>query len=469
MIIRNGYVITPTASGSGGGTYKIKVAELPNVTFQLLMGSAILQTKYTPAVTGGIVTFNVTDTGIYTIKALNTSSEELWTADVTVDVIGIYNVKVPDSSSGYALNRYTNDELHLICQNGYFSTMFDVKSKWNFVQSGSIMNNYDYFVEDVEQNAGKEEVLFRSCSPYQSGSYNINPRFSYLASSSATAFVNTYSSAGGMKYSAMRQRFMLQGEEVYSQATSLKPDDSTLTVGIPFSQLYYSDSDETSKIYTYVSSTDSFTEDTEFTYFSSSSAAQTGCKFIKGYFKSVGTLTEEQFNSGHYYSYNSSTYVYTLETTYSSSTSYYGFYKTLQENGIFVSAHSSLLSYLKRLDDKASTGLTNTTYVSNYSDYIDIPTVEQITGTNRSKTLFSSRNKSSTTSGGSIYSYNIPGEGTKRPAYDSFDLQATGYYYWTASTSSNYTYGFCFILNYGGIDYYSVHNTNYVRPGFKFS
>ena len=468
MIIRNNFVITPTAAGSGGGTYQIKVAELTGVTFKLLMGDAVLQTKATPAVTGGIVTFNITDPGIYKVRAVNTSDEELWEVEVTIDKIGIYNIKVPDSSTGYALNRYTNDQLHTICQNGYFSTMFDIKNKWNFRQTGSIMDNYDYFVEDIEKNGNKEEVLYRSCSPYQSGSYNINPRFAYLANEHATSFVTTYSSAGGMKYSAMRQRFMMQGEAVYSQATSIKPDSSTVVGGIPFSQYYYSDSNNTTKIYTYHPETDTFTEDEEFTYFSSSSVAQTGCKFVKGYFKSVGTLTEEQFNAGHYYTYNSSTYVYTLETTYSSLTSYYGFYETLQENGIFVTAHSSLMPYLKRLDDKASTGLTNITYVSNYSDYIDIPVVEQITGTNRSKKIFSNKNSSTSTTGNSIYSYNIPGEGTKRPAYDSFDLQATGYSFWTASTYSHYSNYFCYVNNIGGIYNNGVYGTSYVRPGFKF-
>ena len=63
---------------------------------------------------------------------------------------------------------------------------------------------------------------------------------------------------------------------------------------------------------------------------------------------SVGKLEESTFNSGNYYTFNSSKYLYTPATTYDSSTTYYGFFEALQKDGAFVSALSSINQYLKK-------------------------------------------------------------------------------------------------------------------------
>ena len=449
---------TTSASGGSGGDniiisgifYKITTADLPNTTINLSFGGGVIATQTTESDKASKVEFFVTQEGEYTITAIR-DGVTVWTNTVNVDNIGEFVVK-----SGKALTQYTKEEIHTILQGGVFSTMFSLGDKWRFVQSGSILTNVDFFVERVQAVDGKEIVDFRAVAG-ASSTYNINPYYAYLPNADATAFSSTYSSNGGYKYSAMRQRMMKAGEEVYSQATGIKPDDSTIEGGIPFSQIKYTNGG-TSGLYTYDRTNDTFTELSNFAYLSSQREVQ----FVKGYFKSVGAIDEATFTAGNYYTYNSSTYVYTPATTYASGTTYYGFYETLQEDGIFVNALSSLSDYMVRWDDDfASTGMTNTTKVVQTSDFVDIPCVENVTGTNMAMILFGG------TSAMNIGSYNIVGEGEKKPAYDDFQKQATGYTYWTRSANSNLSYSFCYIHYNGYINNTSVNSSSRARVGFR--
>ena len=446
MIINSQLSITQSG---GGGSYKITTAELPNTTINLSFGGQVIDTATTPATTGGKVSFEVSETGTYTITALS-GSTELWTNSVVVDNIGEFVVK-----SGKALANYTIEEMHTILQGAYFSTMFSLKDTFTLSASGNILNNHKFFVEKITQENGKEIVDFRMANQYSGGTYSINPTYYYLSSSSATSWSNSYSSNGGYKYSAMRQTMMKQGEAVYSQATSIKPDDSTLTNGIPFSQIKYTDSNDTSAVYSYDTATDTMTALASWT-------AGSTAYFVKGYFKNVGTIDETTFNSGNYYTYASN--IYTPATTYASGTTYYGFYETLQEDGIFANALSNAFgNKLVRFNDKASAGLTQTSYVTEFGDYGDIPAVEEITGINRTTTLLSG------SIGTSINAYNIAGEGSKKPAYDAFSVQATGSSYWTRSANSNNASHFCNIYNVGYIYSSGVRNGYGVRLGFRLS
>lgn len=61
-----------TETGDGGNYIaKIVCAELPGITFTLLNDTTTIDTQTTPAITGGIVTFNINETGTYTITASN--------------------------------------------------------------------------------------------------------------------------------------------------------------------------------------------------------------------------------------------------------------------------------------------------------------------------------------------------------------------------------------------------------------
>ena len=236
-------------------------------------------------------------------------------------------------------------------------------------------------MKKITKSNGKEIVDFRAVVG-ASSTYNIFPRMSYITSSSATSWTKTRYSYGGYKYSAMRQRMMKQGEDVYSQATGILPDDYTgsLTTGIKFSELKYTNGNSCS-IYEYSSSDDTMTL---LQTCRMSQPSDTGIMMIKGYFKSVGAIDETTFNAGVYYIYDSLNILYTKATSYASGTTYYGLYETMQEDGIFVNALSSLSDYLVRFNDYASAGGTQTSKVtSNPNDYVDIPAVEEITGINR--------------------------------------------------------------------------------------
>ena len=93
--------------------------------------------------------------------------------------------------------------------------------------------------------------------------------------------------------------------------------------------------------------------------------------------------------------------------------------------------------------------------------------VEEITGINRATRLWGNTRSSSSTNGTSVGCWNIAGEGTKRPAYDDFQVQATGTSYWTRSANSYSATSFCCVSNSGNVNYISVNISNGVRLGFK--
>ena len=429
------------------GSIVIRVADTANTQYQLLdVDLNVLQTK-TVASTGGIVDFTLSSTGTYFVKNVTKN----WQKVVSVDQIGVYNVR-----GDGILKEYTMAQIHDICQRGYFSAMFELKDTWVLNDEDSIFNGYAFFVENVTQNAdGTETAWFRMLKVYSGATYNINPYFYYLKSLTATSFTSQYSSVGGPKYSIMRQRMQRAGEDAWSQAIGIKPDGYTGTsTGIEFSKLYYTDGGgKTSSIYDYNIATDQMTALEEFTVSSSP-------RFVKGYFKNIGTITEDEFNAGYYYTYGSN--VYTLATTYSSSTTYYGFYETLQEDGIFYNAFKSIKDYMVLIERNYSTGSTNTSVLTTMADYVDLPVIEEMFGHNRTTKL---KSGTAATSAGF---YNIPGEGEKLEVYD-YDQWTTGQTYWTWSVYSGNTSYFCCVNNYGYCNDNYVTHTGSVRPGFRIN
>ena len=238
------------------------------------------------------------------------------------------------------------------------------------------------------------------------------------------------------------------------------PEDysGTLETGIKPSELYYTDRNGTlCKVYDYDKETDSFTE-TNVVIYTSTTIAQSGCKFIKGYFKSVGTIDEQTFNGGYYYVYDSTNFVYTRATTYASGTTYYGLYETLQEDGVFIAGLGSIRQYLVKEERRASAGGTQT-YLSSFSDYVNLLAIEEITGLYRGLALPSGRDATY------VKAYNIHGEGDKEKGFD-FETQATGDNYWTRSAYSDAANAFCSIEYDGGISYPAVTNSYGVRICF---
>ena len=272
--IVNPIIVLTKNGGTSGVSYRITTAELPNTKINLSFAGSIVQTKTTDGTTGGKVSFDVTETGTYTVVALN-GDTEIWSNTVVVDNFGEYIVK-----SGKGLANYTTDEMHTALQGGYFSTMFSLKDTFTLVKSGNILNNHKFFVEKITQTAdGKEIVDFRMASLYSGGVYNFNPKYANFRSASATSWTAESSNNGGYKYSVLRQKMMKMGESVYMQAQSIKPDDSTIDGGIPFSQMKYTDNSNVSAIYSYNSETDTMTPLTSWR-----PSVNRKTHFVKGYF-----------------------------------------------------------------------------------------------------------------------------------------------------------------------------------------
>lgn len=435
---------------AGGGAYQIVVGELPGTIIELYDGVTLLDTK---TITNTKITFDVTTPKTYTIKAIQ-DSVEVWTQNIEVGEIGIYICK-----SGKPLTDYTKEELSILCQNKMISTMFSLKDKWRFTQVGSIANNNYFFIEEIITEEDFEAIRFRSVdSPTTQFAWN--PQFSYLTAPDATTWSTTYSNNGGYKYSNLRRQMQLAGEETWSQATSLKPDDNLdLVGGIFLSEFKYSDTGLIANIYDYDKETDTMSVASGL-YTGTQANVRRNIQFVKGYFKNVGTLSEEDFNNGFYYTFANN--LYTTATTWDANTTYYGFYEFLQEDGIYANAFSSLQGNLIRFDDYSSAGGQQATFVSNTQDYFNVPSVEEITGLNGNTTMFSGL------SGTSAGAYNIQGEGIKKPAYDTFDIQATGRSYWTRSTYSSDTDRACYINYPGYIGGQVVTNAIRVRVGFLF-
>lgn len=443
-----------------GSLARIVAAELPNTTIKLYdSNSTLLDTKTTDATTGGKVLFNVNDIGTYTITAFDSNNTQLWTNTVSVTSDNLeYIVK-----SGKPLSNYTFAEWHTILQGGYFSTMFNLKDTFTYSQSGNILHNHKFFVENITQVGGKEIVDFRMTTIYSGAGYSADNSVGYLLDITSGNWSGGGLSYGGYKYSIIRQKMMEVGEDVYSQATGILPDDysGTLTTGIKFSDLKYSDTGLTCPIYSYSSSADTMTL---LSSASLSAPSNSAMMFIKGYFKNVGQIDETTFNNGVYYirTIASSAGIYTKATTWVSGTAYYGLYETLQEDGVFASAlkTSNFASYLVKFNNNASAGGTQTSMVNSFSDYADISAVEEITGLNRETTLITGN------SAQNINAYNLANEGTKKPSYD-YSVQAIASEYWTRSAYSGSYERFCTITTAGAISGRDVYTPYGVRLGFR--
>lgn len=439
-----------TGGGGGGqttidvtinGSSAIICAELPNVTLKLYNSAdTLLATQTTNSTTGGVVTFSVSANGTYTVKAYNSSDELLWTNTVTISQVGTYNVK-----SGKALNNYTWAEIKTASTNGYAKYMWSVGDKKQFVQSGSILHNYwvviigfehDVLASDGISLAGIT-FMFEKC--YTSSSYNINMKL-YLNGSS------TYRNVGGYRGSLMRQRFQAQGEDCYSQA-------SGVTATLLASGFKYYDG-TACPLYSYTESTDTFANASADTFSTSK------VYFVKGYYKSFGTINEEDFVEGKFFIYNSNGY--TVPSSWASGQTYYCIYPTLQENGVFYGALSSLMEYIRPVLKTQSCGNQSTKNCTTTEKVWNLA-VEEIFGVNKDV------NTDQGTSAQNIYAYNTAGEGT---IYDYFKNNfrmgkiGLGNAWWTRSPSTYSCNNWILVDNYGTIYYYYVNYTDYVRPCF---
>ena len=159
------------------GSRIIYAAELPNVTFTLKdeFGD-IVSSQTTPSTNGGIVAFTVTIDGVYTIVALNSNLEEIWTNTVTVNGVGQYKCY-----SSKSVNDYTWEELRTISANAYGGYMFKVDGQdykqTNFMAKGATSQASRAYLVDVSDDGYLGFMFTRFNTTYKhhtSSSTNIN-------------------------------------------------------------------------------------------------------------------------------------------------------------------------------------------------------------------------------------------------------------------------------------------------------
>ena len=122
---------TPITSSSG---YAIVTAERPNTTIKLYNSSnQLVSTQTTHSTQGGTVTFTGLSNISYTLKAYDSSDNELWTSNVTISEIGVYIVK-----PSLSLASYSWADINKAGYYGYAKYMFNL---WDYKKLASFMGS----------------------------------------------------------------------------------------------------------------------------------------------------------------------------------------------------------------------------------------------------------------------------------------------------------------------------------------
>lgn len=155
---------------TGGASYVIKAAELPNTTLTVYDSENTQIDSKSTGENGGVVELNITESGTYTVKATKDGTE-IWTNSITVDEIGVYNCK-----SGKSLNEYTWAEIQSAGNGGYAEFMWskgDYKDLASFM--GQTSSSYTRAIilgfnhDDKADGTGKASITFKL--PYTSSTY----------------------------------------------------------------------------------------------------------------------------------------------------------------------------------------------------------------------------------------------------------------------------------------------------------
>lgn len=427
--IVNPYIVI--ANGGGGTTspYTIIVYDVPNTQVAVIKPDGKTVYKTVPEV-GGAVSFEFSSPGSYAVSGevyRNDGTEFAWTNHVYINSPGEYIVK-------RELIYYPTYLMHTALQGGYFSKMFDLG---NTVDFGGGNSDEVYFLERISKTEDNKEIAdFRAVNPKDYSAFKMYSMIKFLTSTADTQFTTDDSSVGGYKYSDLRTRMMGEGEEIYTHASCVLPDSSSLT-GIKFSDLKYFDNTK-AYLYEYNRTTDTFTQLTGF-----GTGSIEHPLFFKGMmWKEAGYIDEAEFNA-HWYYKKDSTNTYYRDVTYDSTAIYYSLHPTTVKesdtvNGLagyyfkdslksYIPLSAAFSDYFERFDNKSGVGGADSTNLSATNDYMNILAVEEITGTNKNTELIFGG------LGMAISSLNPPGEGTKSPFYDSFEKQARGWAYWTRS------------------------------------
>ena len=202
ITVVNDFTTSPTG-------YVLKVAEMNGVTFTLTKGNEVIDTRTTPSPNGGVVTFNPSEGGEYTVTA-TANGETKWTNTIFLGDVGVYNCK-----SGLKMYEYAiADVLGVICKNHYAQYMFDY---WDYIDVGSFVGSTAdyarraYFVSadtevDTDGNLLGGTFVCFTPSTYRMNSQNCN--------------------YGGFPHSFARTQMLPNGSEVYVNVGTLSSSTS---------------------------------------------------------------------------------------------------------------------------------------------------------------------------------------------------------------------------------------------------
>ena len=115
-----------------GNNYSVQCTETANTTFTVMLGEATIDSKTNDSTIGGSVIFNLNAPGVYTIIAVQNSTEK-WRKNLQLSTIGFTICKSPLS-----VNTYSEEEIDLAAKNNYAKFMWeylDYKDDASFVGS----------------------------------------------------------------------------------------------------------------------------------------------------------------------------------------------------------------------------------------------------------------------------------------------------------------------------------------------
>lgn len=406
--------------GSGGGAgsgivAKIQTADISGYTIHLYNNAnTLIESK--PA--GQLCEFNIANFGTYTIKSISDSdNSEFWSNSITIDKLGVYNVK-----SGRSIRNYSMAQIHEASQGGYVQYMFSTGDR-KVLNGGKIsFTNFDFMIIDfIEREDGTTAIRWWAIG---AGSTALNITFNnairYIANAEATSYSSLTTNYGGYKHSFGIKSLLEEGDEIYSQASGIIPDGFTgVTEGTELSKLKYTDTREQAYLYMLDAPNDTMIKQDGYIY-----AAQNAVPFIKGYFISAGSsLTETEFNSGYYYTKNSSGYeIYTPATEFVSGTTYYGLYEFMQTNGGKLNYYiKNIKNYVIKNTIKCGSGGTGEQSLLQVNSLVYLPCVEELTDMNDDMPGWANIIQD----GGqntSMKTNNIAGEGTWYPAINKWRM-----------------------------------------------
>ena len=201
ITVTNNYISSTTG-------YVLKAAELNGVTLTLSKDGTTISSQTTPSPNGGVVTFNPTSGGEYTVTATANGATK-WTNTILLGDVGVYSCK-----SGLKMREYTLEEINTICKNHYAQYMFDY---WDYIDMGSFVGSttasarYAYFVSadtEVDESDNPIGATFVCFTP---STYKMN---------------STGYNFGGYAHTLARQQMQPSGTEMYVNAGTLSSSTS---------------------------------------------------------------------------------------------------------------------------------------------------------------------------------------------------------------------------------------------------